>query len=176
MKHEHKKETRVARGQRGFTLIEICCVMAVLAIIAAMAVGRYNRATSAANERAAVAELRVVGEAESNYRFTNGDWAGYAHLGKLADMQMIDMPLGGGGGAATTSYRSGYDFQSTVFSSPPGFIISAIPHHTSPLIYTGAHRFAVDDSGLLYSDEGNLDRHYSTKAELTAGTSGAFKP
>lgn len=175
-----KNGARPSRGERGFSLIEMMCVISIVAIIAALAIGHYNSAVTAANERAAVAALRVVGESETNYRFSGGDAGGYAHLGKLADLGMVDKLVGGGGGDSTTGQRSGYYFQSTLIpragEQPPGYIISAIPRRTNALTGTGTRRYAVDDTGILYSDAGELETHYTTKESLTAGTSGVFKP
>lgn len=173
---------RSRRGERGFTLIEMICVISIITIIAALAIGHYNQAIVAANERGAVAALRVAGEAETNYRFSGngGDAGQFAHLGKLADQGGIDKLLGGGGGDSTTGQRSGYYFQSTLIprvgEAQPGYIISAIPRRTGTLLGTGTRRYAVDDSGVLYSDTGDLETHFTTKESLTAGTSEVFKP
>jgi prepilin-type N-terminal cleavage/methylation domain-containing protein len=171
---------RPRRGERGFTLIEMICVISIITIIAALAIGHYNQAIVAANERAAVAALRVVSESETNYRFSGGDAQGYAHLGRLAELGMIDKLLGGDDGASATGQRSGYYFQSTLIprvgEAQPGYIISAVPRHTNSLTGTGTRRYAVDDSGVLYSDTNELDTHYTTKESLTAGTSAVFKP
>lgn len=177
IEHHNRRRER----EQGFTLIELLCVISIITIIAALAVGHFNRAMVAANERASVSALRVAGEAQATFRLASGDRRRYAHLGELADEKLIDKLLGGGGGNATEGARSSYLFKSTIFApaaddEQPGYIISAIPRSSNFLTGTGTRRFAVDDSGVIYEDRENLDTHYTTKESLRAGTSGPFKP
>ena len=52
---------------RGFTLLELLVVVAVIATLSAMAVSQVLRARISANEAAAIASVRAVNTAQQNY-------------------------------------------------------------------------------------------------------------
>lgn len=55
------------RGSRGFTLIELMIVCAIILILATIAVGRYQAAYERAKETALRSDLHVLREAIQNY-------------------------------------------------------------------------------------------------------------
>ena len=65
------------RKQKGFSLIELLIVVAIILIIAAIAIPNLLRSRSAANEASAVRSLRTVDTAEVTYASTYPS-AGYA--------------------------------------------------------------------------------------------------
>ena len=69
--------------QKGFSLIELLIVVAIILIIAAIAIPNMARAKMAANESAAVASMRTIVSAEVAYDaqgWTNPTAVGYSNL------------------------------------------------------------------------------------------------
>jgi type IV pilus assembly protein PilA len=72
------------RRQRGFSLIELLIVVAIILALAAMAVPNLIRSKMSANEASAVGSLHVIANAQTTYAI-NAPHLGYAdQLTKLA--------------------------------------------------------------------------------------------
>jgi prepilin-type N-terminal cleavage/methylation domain-containing protein len=104
------------RTQKGFSLIELLIVVAIILIIAAIAIPNLIRSRMSANEASAVASLRTINTAQATYILTYPS-AGYAdNLAKLGgnagppdstNAQLLDWVLGC---AAQPCPKSGYNF------------------------------------------------------------------
>lgn len=114
------------RRRRGFSLVELLIVIAIIMIIAGIAIPQYNKAMMSARETAATRTMQTIHAMETQY---------YSQFGRYAaNLAELGPPASGTAGPAAADLISkdlsqgknnGYTY--TVQATPTGYSITAVP-------------------------------------------------
>lgn len=155
------------RKEKGFSLIELLIVVAIILIIAAIAIPNLLRSRMAANESSAVGSLRTMNTAAVTYQSTWGNgfppnlaaFAPPAAPPATCDTaDLLDRILAC---AAMPCPKSGYNFTYAVVASlptaPPGCAVAGgVTYDTTgtPINVgtTGQRAFSSSEGGVIYFD------------------------
>ena len=112
--------------RRGFSLIELLIVIAIILIIAAIAVPKMNQQVMAAHEMAAIRQITTVHQAETQY---------YSQFGRYAaTLTELGPPASGNAGPTAADIiprvlaegkNNGFVF--ALAATPTGYTVTAIP-------------------------------------------------
>jgi type IV pilus assembly protein PilA len=137
------------KKQKGFSLIELLIVVAIILIIAAIAIPNLLKARISANESSAVGSMRTLNTANVQYAAQCPDLGFPAALanigpgaGTCASAGIIDALL-------VTGLKSGYTFVYTVTAAgPPATRYTITANPITPSV-TGQRGFFTDESGVI---------------------------
>jgi len=157
-KSAKKSNTRKhSKKNRGFSLIELLIVVAIILIIAAIAIPNLLRSRIAANEASAVGSMRTLNTAEVTYNTT------YSTVGFACTLGVLAPPSGGASPTSSAAglidsnlasgNKSGYTFGLTNCSGTPAttYQSTADPQTAGT---TGQRSFCSDSSGVIRQDGG----------------------
>ena len=156
--------------EKGFSLIELLIVVAIILIIAAIAIPNLLRSRMAANEASAVSGIRAITTAEHAYN------AAYPAIGYTCTLTDLGPPASGQPPTSTGSdildpvisagLKSGYSFALTGCAGTPQYTYqsSAVPITVGG---SGQRAFCSDSSGIIqYSIDGVAADCFSGKLVL----------
>ena len=141
---------------RGFTLVEIMIVVAIIALLAAIAIPNVLRGRTSANESASIGNIRALVSSLEMYRSVNNSYPTVAQTWQTTMYPAGGVPAFGppsfnntmaGGATPATGLVQGYSYR-YLDGVVPGqqYVLVTVP---ATLNQTGTRSFYVDDTGTI---------------------------
>jgi type IV pilus assembly protein PilA len=138
------------RQQKGFSLIELLIVIAIILIIVTVALPKLNKARMYAQETAALKAVQTLNTAQVQYNSTFGRFA--------QSLTELGPPTSGNSNASAADLISGdmaagekQGYRYTLTGTPTGYTISAVPVSFNA---TGSRTFYSDQSLVIRQNYG----------------------
>jgi prepilin-type N-terminal cleavage/methylation domain-containing protein len=129
-------------NQRGFSLIELMIVIAIIGILIAVGVTGWKAAVKAANEAAAIKSLRTIAEQQMLY-YNSHQRTTFGTFEEMRKENLLDSRFDG-----TTPVVEGYVFAMKVIpkstTQQPGYTINADPQVSEGVGATGKNHYYLD--------------------------------
>jgi prepilin-type N-terminal cleavage/methylation domain-containing protein len=142
------------RKAKGFSLIELLIVVAIILVIAALAIPSLLRGRIAANEASAVASIRTLTTGEHAYAQT------YPQIGYTCALTELGPPAGGGpftsaaagvvDAVVASGAKQGYTLSLSSCAGTPRYSYGSAAVPVVPGT-TGVRSFCSDSSGIIWS-------------------------
>ena len=137
-----KPLNKTKKNQRGFSLIELMIVIAIIGILIGVGVAGYKSAIKAANEAAAVKTLRSIADQQMLY-FNAHQRNAFGTFEEMRKENLLDSRFDG-----TTPVVDGYVYTMKVVpkstTAQPAYTINADPQVPTGVSATGKNHYYVD--------------------------------